>query len=158
MIEPTSTTPGQTPLTLREFEAWQKAQAENAILRQRLLEEARTGLERLMDARFKTLDSKLQAHIDATDRALAIAGREVERRLESLNGEQARLLADRERFLSRETYEQAQKDFATWRDTVNTALATGTGRGQGVGQFWGVLVIVIGIALTIMTVVIANWK
>ena len=55
MIEPTSTSKGSDHVTLREFESWQKSQAEIATLRQQLVEEARRGLERLTDERFRAL-------------------------------------------------------------------------------------------------------
>ena len=62
MIEPTSTSKGSDHVTLREFEAWQKALAEAAVLRQTMLEEARDALEKLVNARF-----------DAAQTALALA-------------------------------------------------------------------------------------
>lgn len=73
----------------------------------------------------------LQIKDEADKTALSLARQINDLHLANLNGEQARLLADRERYLSREVFDQEQKTFASWRDVVNGALAIGTGKGLG---------------------------
>lgn len=78
--------------------------------------------------------------------------------LAALNGEQARLAADRERFLSRETYDAQQKDFGVWRDTVNGSLSINAGKGSGVATSWGVVVAVVGILFGAAGIILAVLK
>jgi hypothetical protein len=73
----------------------------------------------------------LQIKDEADKTALSLARQINDLHLTNLNGEQARLLADRERYLSREVFDQEQKTFSSWRDVVNGALALGTGKGLG---------------------------
>lgn len=155
MIEPTSTSKGSDFVTLREFESWQKSQAEIAKLRQELVEEARQGLERLTDERFRALIQIINERQQAEQEALKLAREINNLHLAALNGEQARLLADRERFVNREAYEQQQKDFTSWRDTVNAALQLGAGKERGIGAFWGVMVASIGAAVGVGALLLA---
>src|SRR5688500_13262448 len=68
MIEPTSTTPGSAAISIREWEAWQKAQSNEAVLRQRMLEEARDSLEKLVNARFESAQTALSLALDEHQR------------------------------------------------------------------------------------------
>lgn len=83
---------------------------------------------------------------DESDKtALRLARQINDLHLANLNGEQARLLADRERFISRESYEIAQKDFGAWRDNVNAALSLGSGQTRGTDRILGYLIGGIGL-------------
>jgi hypothetical protein len=95
---------------------------------------------------------KIKEESDKT--ALELARQINDLHLANLNGEQARLLADRERFISRESYDISQKDFAVWRDQVNAALSLGTGRDRGVALSWAVLVGAIAVTATLVTLVV----
>lgn len=74
--------------------------------------------------------------------------------LAALNGEQSRLLADRERFVSRDVFEEQQKTLTEWRDTVNSSLNIGTGQQRGVATFWGVLIVLVGMAISVVSLIL----
>lgn len=57
-------------------------------------------------------------------RALRLQTKELARRLEDLNGEQARLAADRERYLPRESFDLFLKEWTAYKDTVGSQLGT----------------------------------
>ncbi len=121
-----------------------------------LLDERQRWQQRFEDERDRRLsevaverEKALKIKEEADQRALELARQINDLHLEALNGEQARLAADRERFVNREAYDQQQKDFASWRDAVNASLALGAGTRQGLGQFWAVLVAILGVALAI---------
>lgn len=97
-------------------------------------------------------DKALKIKDESDDRALELARQINDLHLAALNGEQSRLLADRERFISRESYDIAQKDFASWRDSVNASLSMGAGRGAGMAQFYGWIV-----AGVVLVVTVANF-
>ena len=82
MIEPTSTTPGSQAITVREWEAWQKSQSNEAVLRQTMLEEARVSLEKLVLARSDALEHLVNARFDAAQTALSLALTVHDRRLD----------------------------------------------------------------------------
>ena len=100
----------------------------------------------------------LQIKQEADKTALDLARQINDLHLSALNGEQARLLADRERFLSRDSYDVAQKDFGVWRDTVNSSLSQLTGRDRGIGTSWSVMLAVIGGVGIVVGIVVAVLK
>ena len=97
---------------------------------ERMLDEQgnRVSLREYLEHKICALDKRIDERLCSRDNALALQAKEYERRLGDLNHEQARLLADRERFLPRETYEAHRKDLDDWRTTVNKNFATSTGR------------------------------
>lgn len=100
--------------------------------------------ERLFSADLKALENKMMASFAATDKALEVQAIEYERRLSDLNHEQARLAADRERFLSKEVYDGFYKDFGTWRDAANSFMSANGGRDKGVNLAWTVGLALLG--------------
>jgi len=100
----------------------------------------------------------IQIKQEADRTALELARQINDLHLAALNGEQARLLADRERFLSREVFDQEQKTFSAWRDTVNSNLSLGTGRATGISATWGVLVAGIATVAAVVGIVLAILK
>ena len=101
-----------------------------------LEESDRVSLRAYVDHRIDALDRLLRQQLIDMEQARTIQAREYERRLDALNGEQARLAADRERFVSRELYEQAFHEWRLWRDAVNAQLAGYQGRERGLSALW----------------------
>ena len=71
----------------------------------------------IVELRFQYLDAQLKT-----------AAAELSRRLETLNHAHEASVIDRNSFVNVELYQQTLKDYATWRDTVNTTLANAAGR------------------------------
>ena len=92
---------------------------------ERMLDEQgnRVSLREYLEHKICALDKRIDERLCSRDNALALQAKEYERRLGDLNHEQARLLADRERFLPRETYEAHRKDLDDWRGVVNKTFA-----------------------------------
>ena len=151
MIEPVSTVPGNSPVTLREFEAWQKAQANEAVLRQRMLEEARDALEKLVDARFDAAqmalslalanhDRRLDEHAEvllrerrmvrdylaqireADQTAIAKAEEAVNRRLEGMNELRAQIASERAEYVRNDTYSARHDEILTRQNSLEQSL------------------------------------
>lgn len=80
MIEPTSTSPGDKPVTLREFEAYQKAVAKETTLRWQLFDQYK----------------------DSSEESLRLQAREYERRLEDLNNSHEKAIAVQNTYVSKE--------------------------------------------------------
>lgn len=106
-------------------------------------------MDRRYEQRFAAQERALSNALAASDKALAVAAREYERRLEALNGEQARLAADRERFVSQDAYD-------TWRDGVNAALSVGAGKERGIAAVWAVGVVVAALILTVVGLLVSR--
>lgn len=134
-------------LTVREFELYRESQ--NKLDGER---EARITLL------IRSLSDKTDAQFRASDKALELATAEINKHLDGLNGEQARLAADRERFISRDAYDVAQKEFSIWRDQINAALSIGAGRDRGIGLSWGVITGAIGILVSVVSMIIVLIK
>lgn len=142
MIEPTSTSPGTQVITIREWEAWQKAQSNEAVLRQRMLEEARDGLEKLVAARFDAVQMALSLALDEHQRqhkieaetllreramvreyldkiraadqmAIAKAEESVNKRLEAMNELRAQITSERGEFVRNDTYSARHDELIT---------------------------------------------
>ncbi len=102
------------------------------------------------------IDMKVHANRELTDirlklmdDALKLQAAENARRLMDLNHEQARLAADRERFLPRETYALGMEDFQKWRTDVNNAIAAGSGRSQGIATAGAAVLAVVMAAIAL---------
>ncbi len=85
------------------------------------------ALREFLEHKIEALDKRIDERLCAQSKALSLQAREYERRLEQLNHEQARLAADRERFMPREIADQRQKDYEDWRASIDKTLATGAG-------------------------------
>lgn len=97
----------------------------------------------------KDLECRINLRLEATEKALTIQTDETHRRLDMLNGEQARLGADRERYLQKEVYETWRGGVDRWRDEVNRTLAGYTGRDRGVSLVWAAMLAVVGLSISI---------
>jgi hypothetical protein len=133
VIEPTSTTPGSQSISIREWEAWQRAQANEAVLRQTMLEEARDALEKLVNSRFDAAQTALNAALaahqelhavsaetllrertmvrdylaklrDADQLAITNAAESVNKRLEAMNELRTQITSERGEFVRNDTY------------------------------------------------------
>jgi hypothetical protein len=96
------------------------------------------------------LEKRIELRFDLADKALAIQTEEFKRRLGDLNGEQARLAKDRERFLPREIHEASVKETAVWRERVEGFMSGIRGQARGVDRTWSAIIAVfsaIGAAL-----------
>lgn len=100
------------------------------------------SLEAIVE-RIRAEERLTAAQFQALDRARAIEMEEMRRRLDALNGEQARLLLDRERYLPRELYDAGAQELRIWRENVTTQMAAMRGRDTGVGMAWAVAVALI---------------
>jgi hypothetical protein len=69
-------------------------------------------LRELIEQKICSLDKRIDDRFIALDKALKLQAEKDQRHFEDLNHEQARLLADRERYLPRETYAADRKDKA----------------------------------------------
>lgn len=126
-------------LTVREFELFREAQSKLEDERKGRTEDNRLSMERLIDVRLLHLKAETEARFTSSDKALSLASLETSQHLRDLNGEQGRILADRDRSVSRDTYEAHQKDFTMWRDQVNKYMSLGQGRDKGIGLSWSVI-------------------
>ena len=82
----------------------------------------------------------LETNMNANAVQLKLQAAEYERRLDGLNGEQARLASARRDFVSVLAYDTFKETLEPWRDTVNRFMAANAGRDAGIGTSWGVLV------------------
>lgn len=157
MIEPTSSSPGDQHVTLREFETWQKAVANEATLRQTTLEEARQGLKELVDARFDAAqtalslalthhDRRLDEHaetllreramvrdflaaIRAADQiAISKAEESVNKRLEGMNELRAQIAAERAEYVRQDTYSARHDELISRISTLEQGQVGLTGQ------------------------------
>ena len=97
---------------------------------------------------------ELKARVDVIDTravnaasALELQAKNYEQHLASLNNEQARLAADRERFLPRETFSLFEDSLREWRDSINRFSAASAGRDSGIGTSWSIVLAVFGLSL-----------
>lgn len=102
-------------------------------------------LRELYDLKIEALRDMVALKITEGDKALRLQAEEYERRLSALNNEQARLAADRERFLPREVFDSFLKDTDIWRNTVNRFMAATSGRDSGIGVAWTAGIAAIGL-------------
>lgn len=109
-------------------------------------------LKVFLESKIDALEKIIITRIDAGDKALAIQTREFERRLLDLNGEQARLAADRERYLPRELFDQSAKDMNNWRSLVEGFMATIRGQSKGLSLSWSIFSALIGALVSAITV------
>src|SRR5467141_963321 len=93
-------------------------------------------LKVFLESKIDALEKVIMARMDAGALALSIQTREFERRLGELNGEQARLAKDRERYLPREMFDQSAKDMNNWRTLVEGFMATIRGQSKGLSLSW----------------------
>ena len=97
----------------------------------------------------------INTRLDKDDEALQLWAAEMHRRLDNLNHEQARLAADRERYLPRELAESWRRDDLAWRGEVNKVLAGHHGEERGVGVAWMIAAMVVTWAIALVAVL---WK
>lgn len=116
-----------------------------------------------------------QQYIRTTDEARKIQAVEYERRLNSLNGEQARIAQSQATYISREIWEAFQKEhrtlmdrmvtiqsgsvsakeFQVYKDSVEKALSLAAGQKQGVGMMTYIVAQVILTFVGVGTIVTA---
>jgi len=70
----------------------------------------------------------LKVRLEALDKALDVAAKELSRRLDVLNHAHEQSLTDRATFVNGQVYESNQKDWNKWRDEVNGQLNNAAGR------------------------------
>lgn len=112
-------------------------------------------LKEHLELKFKSLEA-LRA---AEARALILQAEEYERRLDALNGEQARIAANQSASVSRELWESTQREdrdwkrrvegqvadrvsreeFQTYKDATERALTLRAGQSQGISTFSGII-------------------
>lgn len=86
------------------------------------------SLREYLEKQVCDLDKRLDERFCARDKARALQASEYERRLSDLNHEQARLAADRERFMPREIADTRQRDYELWKAIIDKTIATAQGR------------------------------
>lgn len=107
-------------------------------------------------AEVAVLASKVEERFLALDVALKLQAAEYNRRLEHLNGEQARMKDERTAILDQVRREAAitadgtRKEFYSWRDTVSQFINEQRGKSQGLSLGWSVLLA----ALTVISGII----
>jgi hypothetical protein len=98
---------------------------------------------RLTKLEVDALKELLFQRLDFDKTAGTLAYTELQRRLGELNHAHDNMVADREKFLPRETYDQAIKDWNAWRASMNTFRDNLTGKivatGAVIGLFIGVI-------------------
>lgn len=112
-------------------------------------------LKEHLELKFRSLDA-LRA---AEARALILQAEEYERRLEGLNGEQARIATNQSASVSRELWESTQREdrdwkrriegqvadrisreeFQTYKEATERALTLRAGQSQGISAFGGII-------------------
>ena len=104
------------------------------------------ALDRLLSERHKTTTELLLERRDALDKALTLQTRLNEDHLAALNGEQARLQQERDRFVSQDV-------FAGWVPRIE-ALERGDsgtrGRDRGINLAFNAAAVAIGVAIAIV--------
>ena len=103
------------------------------------------SLKEFIEVRLAEMEKRLDERQRIHDNALTLQAREYERRLEGLNHEHARLASDRERYTTREKFEDHLHTFDTWKAQVNTAIATASGKAAGLSLAWAVFLAVGGV-------------
>lgn len=95
------------------------------------------------------VESRLTARLDEMDKALTLAKTDTARRLGELNHEQARLLADRERYMPLSTFAEYRSELDKWRHTVSSYMASNTGRDSGFSLAWLIGSFLVGTAISV---------
>jgi len=114
----------------------------------------RTDLVReLLELKIGHVTEIAKLRVELTDKALQLQRIEYERRLDLLNHEQARLAADRERFLPRELYDANNRDQRQWRDSVNTWIAANQGKSTGQQATVAAIYAAAGFIVTLIVIV-----
>lgn len=97
----------------------------------------------------------LKEHFDALRvaeaEALRIQAKEYERRLEALNGEQARLADERASFVNREIWDRIQDEDRRWKTRVDLLIERGAGEKKGIFNAASALQTVILIIIAALT-------
>jgi len=91
--------------------------------------------------------SILTQRLDLLDRAREVEAAEYARRLEKLNHSYERAEIVLQTYLPRDMFEQSQREFRTWRETITTDLAATRGRAAA-------YTIVIGFIFTLLIAVL----
>lgn len=99
------------------------------------------------------LEAKFTERLKAMDMALQIQAKEYERRLEHLNGEQARIKEERAEQLPRENFELYRKEQEVWRETVNQFTSEERGKEKGLSVGWAVLLAVLTLGMSSLSLV-----
>lgn len=125
------------------------------------LQERVTSLDRLMEAKFVTfrtlLDSqaeKVKLALDAADKAVAKAETSVNDRLNAMNEFRGALSDSQANNVTRAEFEQFRAAHSAQVAELKERIDKSEGRSGGVGQVWGVIVAVAGIAIAIAVLVL----
>lgn len=109
------------------------------------------GFRQLTEERFA--HNKAMRETEA--HALVIQAKEIERRLDALNGEQGRIAQSQATYVSRELWDKVQADDKVFRSRVEQFMAVNQGQRQGVG-FSGTVIdrivtLIIGVVIAYAT-------
>ena len=99
-----------------------------------------TSLRESMTARLDASDRAVVLQLTAAKDALMINAKEIERRLELLNGEAGRLSTVLGASVPREVWEQHTQSLDEWRRGVDAQLSGYVGREKGVAVIWSFVI------------------
>ncbi len=133
-------------------------------------------LREVMDLKIDGVLARFNDRMLANDAAVNEAKESIKTRLESMNELRAQINTERGTYASRDMVDARATGIETavntritaiqdaaaadrrevrgWQDTVNKYMAAGAGRETGIGQSWGVLIAVAGIAVAGIAVVV----
>lgn len=104
-------------------------------------------LREYLEHKVCALDVRIDERFVSRDKSLALQAGEYQRRLEALNHEQARLAADRERFMPREVSEARHNQAAERISLLSARLDKLEGGKASLSNAWTVLVAILMAAL-----------
>jgi len=118
----------------------------------------KVSLKEYVEALMEGHDAALSARLNAMDRALAHADKELERRLGELNQLRHEVTMDRNQLLQHAVFDQSQKEQTVWRETSVARITEAETRitkvetraitwSIAIGVFWALLVLGITILL-----------
>jgi ABC-type transporter lipoprotein component MlaA len=93
----------------------------------------------------------MQVQFTAQAEALKLQTKEIERRLEHLNGEQARIQSRDSYFLPREIFDQHRDANNKFQADIAETMATNKGQSHGMRELWGWIIAAVAILVPVLT-------
>ena len=87
-----------------------------------------SGVRELFDAKVEALEAKFAETISSMQKATDLQAIEYKRRLEELNHEKERIVAERANSVSREVWDRFQTEYNAWRQSYEVRQADGVSR------------------------------
>jgi len=115
-------------------------------------------IEKRFDDRLAGQALRFEERFTAQALALQLQAGANDIRVAALNVEQARLSADRERFLPRELWDTKLGEIEKWREGVNAQTVAISSRRGGVNSVWAIGAIAISALTAIMSVIFVLFR